>query len=103
MYPTRDSMVWIVLLIGSTLTYLATAGDPRQWTYNELIGHLAALFAVISAKLQGSPLQLSFKGQEKQARGESVFVELPKQEPPVTLPPPQGQPPNDQRSTPSGK
>jgi hypothetical protein len=74
-------MVWIITFIGALITYLLSSGKPpTQWAYGEWLQAGAFVVATLSAKLQGSPLQLSFKGQEKIARGESVFVEMPKQE-----------------------
>lgn len=91
MYPTRDSMVWIVTFIGSMIGYLISVKTPpTQWDYNQWLQVMFAALGIISAKFQGSPLQLSFKGQEKAARGEAVFVEMPKTSPGDSpkLPPP---------------
>jgi hypothetical protein len=68
MYPTRDS--------------LTADKPPTEWTYREWLQSVMALFMALSAKLQGSPLQLSYKGQEQVARGDNPFYELqPKEKP----------------------
>lgn len=81
MTPTRDSMVWIVAFGAAAVTYLISAGKPpTEWTYNEWLQAASAAFMALSAKLQGSPLQLSYKGQEKVAQGINPFYEVPSKE-----------------------
>src|SRR5688572_23864178 len=82
MYPTRDSLVWLFTLTASLVGYLLADGrPPTEWAYNDWLKAVAAIAAIISAKLQGSPLQLSYKGQEQVARGQNPFYELPPREP----------------------
>jgi len=68
---TRDSMVWFLVLAGSVIGYLVSAKTPpTQWSYNEWLQAVSALIAILSTKLQGSPLPLSYAGAQKMARGE---------------------------------
>ena len=68
---TRDSLVWFVTLGASVIAYLLAADKPpTEWHYHEWLQAIAALFGIISTKLQGSPLPLSYQGQAKHARGE---------------------------------
>ena len=78
MYPTRDSLVWILVFFGAVVGYLVTAKTPpTEWTYNEWLQASMFLLATLTAKLQGSPLQLSYKGQRQVAQGVNPFYELP--------------------------
>ena len=78
MYPTRDSMVWLFTLGAALIAYLLAADKPpTEWNYREWLQAGAAAFATLSAKLQGSPLQLSYKGQEQVAQGKNPFYEVP--------------------------
>ena len=83
MYPTRDSLVWLFTLGIAILGYLMSAEKPpTEWNYREWLQAVSAIAAIISAKLQGSPLQLSYKGKAKIERGEEVFYQLPPKEQP---------------------
>jgi hypothetical protein len=53
---TRDSAVWWLAIIGSVITYLASAAPPSQWNYHQWIQAAALIVATISGKLATSPL-----------------------------------------------
>jgi len=53
----RDSAVlWLGITVG-VLGYLANAGNPAQWDYNQWIQAAMAVLAIVSAKLGTSPLK----------------------------------------------
>ncbi len=82
MYPTRDSLLWIITLGASVIAYLLAADKPpTEWNYREWLQTAAAMFGILSAKLQGSPLQLSYKGQRQVAQGINPFYEVPSTSP----------------------
>jgi len=88
MYPTRDSLLWILTFGAAVIAYLlASDKAPTDWNYREWLQAGAAAFAALSAKLQGSPLQLSYKGQQQVAQGISPFYELPTTSPGDSIPP----------------
>jgi hypothetical protein len=78
MTPTRDSLVWIFGLLLAIVGYLIGVGKPpTEWNYGDWLATISAALGILMAKLQGSPLQLSYKGQRQVAQGINPFYELP--------------------------
>ena len=102
MYPTRDSQVWLFTLGAAVIGYLVAAEKPpTDWSYREWLQAAAFLFAALSAKLQGSPLQLSYKGQAQVAQGVNPFYEVPASTSPGDSKPPKPpEPPTEWYSQP---
>jgi hypothetical protein len=53
------------------LPHVVSPAAPTDWNYREWLQAVAAAFAALSAKLQASPLQLSYSGRAAMERGEA--------------------------------
>lgn len=85
---TRDSLLWFVALGAAIIAYLVSAKTPpTQWSYNEWLQAAAAAFGILTAKLQASPLPLSYAGREKLAKGE-WSADIPPPTTPIPTRPP---------------
>lgn len=55
---SRDSWLWILAMLGSLMAYLTADGrNPLTWDYASWVKFGAAIVAVISAQMGGSPLK----------------------------------------------
>lgn len=54
--PTRDSMIWWVLMIGAVLGYVATLPAPTTWSYEQWMNAAVVIVGIIAGKLATSPL-----------------------------------------------
>jgi len=52
----RDSTIWVLLIFGSIIGYLATLPNPMTWTYEQMMNALVVLIGILSAKLSASNL-----------------------------------------------
>jgi hypothetical protein len=53
----RDSVLWLLVLAGSVLTYLANAPAPITWTWAQWMQALSALVGIVAGWLRSSPLR----------------------------------------------
>lgn len=54
--PSRDSVVWWLVLAGSVLAYLANSPAPVTWSWAQWMQALAALVGIVAGYLRSSPL-----------------------------------------------
>jgi len=54
--PTRDSMVWWLLMIGAVVGYLATVPVPSSWSYEQWMNAVLVIIGIVAGKLATSPL-----------------------------------------------
>lgn len=52
---TRDSALLTLTVVGAIIAYLLAAPPPSEWDYYETLKALAALVAILAAKLSNSP------------------------------------------------
>lgn len=70
--PSRDSILWWLLMAGSVLGYLSNAPAPATWDWAQWMQALSALVGIVAAKLATSPLA----GERKSGVDPSRFVGL---------------------------
>jgi len=54
--PTRDSLVWLLAIIGALVTYLINTPPPWEWTYNQWLAFAAFAVSTAAGWLKTSPL-----------------------------------------------
>jgi hypothetical protein len=55
--PSRDSILWWLILAGAVLAYLSNSTPPDTWTWNQWMQALSALVGIVATWLRSSPLR----------------------------------------------